>query len=64
MGKNIISSLGSVLTEGIPEIGSILTSLFGSGGGGGILGEIGLAISSLIETIGGSGGLAGIGVTA
>lgn len=60
MGKNIISSLGSVLTEGIPEIGTMLVNLFGSGGGGGILGEIGLAISSLIETIGGSGGLAGI----
>ena len=58
MGSSIISSLTTALGEGIPEIGNIIAGLIGSGGGSGIIAEIGASISGLVASIGGSGGLA------
>lgn len=56
MGQNLISTLGTAITNGLPEIGAILSSIFD----GGILTAIGEGISTLVGTIGGSAGLAGV----
>src|SRR5699024_12515610 len=56
MGQNLISTLGTAITNGLPEIGAILSSIFD----GGILTAIGEGISTLVGTIGGGAGLAGV----
>lgn len=56
MGQNLISTLGTAITNGLPEIGAILSSIFD----GTILTAIGEGISTLVGTIGGGAGLAGV----
>ena len=56
MGQNLISTLGTAITNGLPEIGAILSSIFD----GSILTAIGEGISTLVGTIGGGAGLAGV----
>ena len=56
MGQNLISTLGTAITNGLPEIGAILSGIFD----GGILTVIGEGISTLVGTIGGGAGLAGV----
>ena len=56
MGQNLISTLGTAITNGLPEIGAILSSVFD----GTILTAIGEGISTLVGTIGGGAGLAGV----
>lgn len=56
MGQNLISTLGTAISNGLPEIGAILSSIFD----GGILTAIGEGISTLVGTIGGGAGLAGV----
>lgn len=56
MGQNLISTLGTAITNGLPEIGAIFSSIFD----GGILTAIGEGISTLVGTIGGGAGLAGV----
>ena len=57
MGQNLLSSLMNVFATGLPEIGSMITSFFGSSGA---LGEIGASLTGVVSTIVGEGGLAGI----
>ena len=56
MGQNLISTLGTAITNGLPEIGAILSSIFD----GTILTAIGEGIASLAGSIGGGAGLAGV----
>ena len=56
MGQNLISTLGTAISNGLPEIGAILSSIFD----GSILTAIGEGISTLVGTIGGGAGLAGV----
>lgn len=56
MGQNLISTLGTAITNGLPEIGAILSSVFD----GTILTAIGEGIASLAGSIGGGAGLAGV----
>ena len=56
MGQNLISTLGTAITNGLPEIGAILSGIFD----GTILTAIGEGISTLVGTIGGGAGLAGV----
>ena len=56
MGQNLISTLGTAITNGLPEIGAVLSSIFD----GTILTAIGEGISTLVGTIGGGAGLAGV----
>lgn len=56
MGQNLISTLGTAITNGLPEIGAILSSIFD----GTILTAIGEGISTLVGIIGGGAGLAGV----
>lgn len=56
MGQNLISTLGTAITNGLPEIGAILSGIFD----GSILTAIGEGISTLVGTIGGGAGLAGV----
>ena len=56
MGQNLISTLGTAITNGLPEIGAILSGIFD----GSILTAIGEGISTLVGTIGGGTGLAGV----
>ena len=56
MGQNLISTLGTAITNGLPEIGAILSSIFD----GTILTAIGEGISTLVGTIGSGAGLAGV----
>ena len=56
MGQNLISTLGTAITNGLPEIGAILSSIFD----GTILTAIGEGISTLVGTIGGGAGLTGV----
>ena len=56
MGQNLISTLGTAITKGLPEIGAILSGIFD----GSILTAIGEGISTLVGTIGGGAGLAGV----
>lgn len=56
MGQNLISTLGTAITNGLPEIGAILSSIFD----GSILTAIGEGIASLAGSIGGGAGLAGV----
>ena len=57
MGQNLLSSLTNAFATGLPEIGSMITSFFGSSG---VLGEIGASLTGVVSTIAGEGGLAGI----
>lgn len=56
MGQNLISTLGTAISNGLPEIGAILSSIFD----GSILTAIGEGITTLVGTIGGGAGLAGV----
>lgn len=56
IGQNLISTLGTAITNGLPEIGAILSGIFD----GSILTAIGEGIASLAGSIGGSAGLAGV----
>lgn len=56
MGQNLISTLGTAITNGLPEIGAILSGIFD----GSILTAIGEGISTLVGTIGSGAGLAGV----
>ena len=56
MGQNLILTLGTAITNGLPEIGAILSSIFD----GTILTAIGEGISTLVGTIGSGAGLAGV----
>lgn len=56
MGQNLISTLGTAITNGLPEIGAILSGIFD----GSILTAIGEGIASLAGSIGGGAGLAGV----
>lgn len=56
MGQNLISTLGTAITNGLPEIGAIFSSIFD----GSILTAIGEGIASLAGSIGGGAGLAGV----
>ena len=56
MGQNLISTLGTAITNGLPEIGAILSGIFD----GTILTAIGEGIASLAGSIGGGAGLAGV----
>ena len=56
MGQNLISTLGTAITNGLPEIDAILSSIFD----GTILTAIGEGIASLAGSIGGGAGLAGV----
>lgn len=56
IGQNLISTLGTAITNGLPEIGAILSGIFD----GSILTAIGEGIASLAGSIGGGAGLAGV----
>ena len=56
MGQNLISTLGTAISNGLPEIGTIIGSVFD----GGIITFIGEGIASLAGSIGGGAGLAGV----
>lgn len=56
MGQNLISGLSNVLSTGLADISTMISSAFS----GGIIGEIGAGVSGLVGSLGAGGGLAGI----
>lgn len=54
MGQSLLDGLGTVLANGLPDIGSMISSFVGSSG---LLSSLGAGLEGIVSTIAGGGGL-------